>query len=64
MMILVMIAESLYFEIIRENGENLGNLLSYYIYSNKLDTFHIHNWAISCRYFEIGLEEFILMIHT
>ncbi len=53
-------AKSLYFEICRENGENLG-ICSAITYTNSYDTFHIHNWAISCRYFEIGLEEFILM---
>jgi len=53
-------AKSLYFEICRENGENLG-ICSAITYTNSNDTFHIHNWAISCRYFEIGLEEFILM---
>jgi len=53
-------AKSLYFEICRENGENLG-ICSAITYTNSNDTFHIHNWAISCRYFEIGLEEFILI---
>jgi len=53
-------AKSLYFEICRENGENLG-ICSAITFTNSYDTFHIHNWAISCRYFEIGLEEFILM---
>ncbi|MGI6411762.1 MAG: HAD-IIIC family phosphatase [Bacteroidales bacterium] len=53
-------AKSLYFEICRENGENLG-ICSAITYTNSNDTFYIHNWAISCRYFEIGLEEFILM---
>ena len=53
-------AKSLYFEICRENGENLG-ICSAITYTYSYDTFHIHNWAISCRYFEIGLEEFILM---
>lgn len=53
-------AKSLYFEIYRENGENLG-ICSAITYTNSYDTLHIHNWAISCRYFEIGLEEFILM---
>lgn len=53
-------AKSLFFEICRENGENLG-ICSAITYTNSIDTFHIHNWAISCRYFEIGLEEFILM---
>ena len=53
-------SKSLYFEICRENGENLG-ICSAITYTKSYDTFHIHNWAISCRYFEIGLEEFILM---
>lgn len=53
-------AKSVYFEIYRENGENLG-ICSAITYTNSYDTFHIHNWAISCRYFEIGLEEFVLM---
>ena len=52
-------AKSLYFEICRENGENLG-ICSAITYTYSYGTFHIHNWAISCRYFEIGLEEFIL----
>lgn len=53
-------AKSLYFEILRENGENLGicSALTYTITNDKL---LIHNWTISCRYFEIGLEEFILL---
>lgn len=53
-------AKSLYFEIYRENGENLG-ICSAITYTLSYDTFLIHNWAISCRYFEIGLEEFILI---
>ena len=53
-------AKSLYFEIFRDNGENLG-ICSAITYTVTYDTFHIHNWAISCRYFEIGLEEFILI---
>jgi FkbH-like protein len=52
-------AKSVYFEICRENGENLG-ICSAITYTLTYATFHIHNWAISCRYFEIGLEEFIL----
>lgn len=54
------ITKSLYFELIRENGENLG-ICSAITFCHKADTFHIHNWAISCRYFELGLEEFILL---
>lgn len=53
-------AQSLYFEICRENGENLG-ICSAITYTLSYDTFLVHNWAISCRYFEIGLEEFILL---
>jgi len=53
-------AKSFYFEIYRKNGENLG-ICSAVTYSITNDSLHIHNWAISCRYFEIGLEEFILI---
>lgn len=53
-------AESVYFEIIRENGENLG-ICSAITFSQSADSFHILNWAMSCRYFELGLEEFILL---
>ena len=54
-------AKSLYFEIYRENGSLLGicSALTYRVLNN---TIHILNWAISCRYFEIGLEELILSI--
>lgn len=51
---------SLHFEIIRENGENLG-ICSAITFSKTNDIIHIDNWAISCRYFELGLEEFILL---
>ncbi len=55
---------SLYFEITRENGDNLG-ICSAITYSKSLETFHILNWALSCRYFEMGLEEYILLyIHN
>lgn len=53
-------AKSLYFEIYRKNGEYLG-ICSAITYTNSNDAIHIHNWAISCRYFQIGLEEFILI---
>lgn len=53
-------AKSLYFEICRKNGENLG-ICSAITYTITYNTMLIHNWAISCRYFEIGLEEFILI---
>ncbi|WP_254527235.1 MULTISPECIES: HAD-IIIC family phosphatase [unclassified Sphingobacterium] len=52
-------AKSVYFEILRENGENLGVCSAItYIITNS--TMQILNWALSCRYFEIGVEEFIL----
>lgn len=53
-------AKSIYFEIYRESGENLG-ICSAFTYTVTQDSFYIHNWAISCRYFKIGLEETILM---
>ncbi len=53
-------AKSIFFEIYRSNGENLGicSAITYYIDGS---TCSILNWAISCRYFEIGLEEFIIL---
>ncbi len=52
--------KSLYFEIYRQNGENLGvcSVITYYLLNNSKCV--IINWAISCRYFEVGLEEFII----
>lgn len=52
--------KSLIFEIYRDNGENLG-ICSAITYTENEQEVHVLNWAISCRYFEIGLEEFILM---
>lgn len=52
--------KSLFFEIYRDNGENLG-ICSAITYTENEQEVHVLNWAISCRYFEIGLEEFILM---
>ncbi len=52
--------KSLVFEIFRDNGENLG-ICSALTYTENEQEINILNWAISCRYFEIGLEEFILM---
>jgi len=52
--------ESLYFEIYRENGENLG-ICSAMTYTISDGTITLINWAISCRYFQIGVEEFILL---
>lgn len=52
--------KSLVFEIYRDNGENLG-ICSAITYTENEQEVHVLNWAISCRYFEIGLEEFILI---
>lgn len=53
--------KSLYFEVYRQNGDNLGigSVITYYSENNSKCA--ILNWAISCRYFEIGLEEFIIL---
>ena len=53
-------SKSLIFEIYRDNGENLG-ICSSVTYEDSEAEINILNWAISCRYFEIGLEEYILM---
>lgn len=53
-------SRSLIFEIYRDNGENLG-ICSAVTYAENKQNIHVLNWAISCRYFEIGLEEYILM---
>ncbi|MCX6135887.1 MAG: HAD-IIIC family phosphatase [Ignavibacteriales bacterium] len=53
-------AKSLYFEIYRENGENLG-ICSTITYSISEEAITLINWAISCRYFQIGIEEFVLL---
>lgn len=52
--------ESLVFEMYRDNKENLGICSSLTLIETE-QNIRILNWAISCRYFEIGLEEFILM---
>lgn len=52
--------KSIVFEIVRDNGENLG-ICSAVTYSESEQEVYVLNWAISCRYFEIGLEEYILM---
>ena len=51
---------SVYFEMYRPTGESLGvcSAISYIIDDNMIV---VDNWAISCRFFEIGLENFILM---
>lgn len=53
-------SESIFFEMYRLNGENLG-ICSAITYSKNNSTCSILNWAISCRYFEIGLEEFVIL---
>ncbi len=53
-------AESLYFEIFRANGENLG-ICSAITYITSDGDVSVINWAISCRYFQIGVEEFVLL---
>ena len=52
---------SLYFEVYRQNGENLGvcSAITYSLLNNSKCI--ILNWAISCRYFEVGLEELIIL---
>lgn len=52
--------KSIYFELLRSNGENLG-ICSTITYSIDGSICSILNWAISCRYFGIGLEEFIIL---
>ncbi len=53
-------AKSICFEMYRGNDENLG-ICSVMTYKILEDAFFIYNWAISCRFFEIGLEEFVLL---
>lgn len=53
-------AKSLYFELFRKNGESLG-ICSCITYFDTEDECVILNWAISCRFFEIGVEESILI---
>ena len=53
-------AKSICFELFRQNGENLG-LCSALTYTLTERSFIILNWAISCRFFEIGVEEMVLL---
>lgn len=53
-------AKSLYFELFRANGQSLGKCSSITYYVNENECVLL-NWAISCRFFEIGLEEFIIL---
>lgn len=49
-------SSSIIFRMYEENGDSLG-ICSVITYSET----NILNWAISCRFFEIGLEEFIII---
>lgn len=53
-------AISLYFEIYRANGENLG-ICSAITCTTSSGNVDVINWAISCRYFKIGVEEYVLL---
>lgn len=53
-------AQSFYFELFRDNGESLG-VCSVVTFVTTPDTLNIFNWAMSCRFFEIGVEEAILL---
>lgn len=53
-------ATSVYFEMYRQNGESLG-ICSALSYVTEKDKIVVENWAISCRFFEIGLEEMVLI---
>lgn len=51
---------SVFFELFRENGEKIG-VASALSFVETAQQFIVVNWAISCHYFEIGLEEFVLL---
>lgn len=51
---------SLYYNIYRRNGEDLG-VCAAVSYIKTEEDFLVLNWAISCRFFGIGLEEAILL---
>ena len=53
-------AKSIYFELLRDNGESLG-VCSTLTYTLSDETCLILNWAMSCRFFEIGVEEYVLL---
>lgn len=53
-------AESIYFELFRDSGESLG-VCSVVTFVTNPDTLTIVNWAMSCRFFEIGVEEAVLL---
>ncbi len=51
---------SLFLEITRSNGDSLG-ICSALTFEKTDSHLYVLNWAISCRFFEIGLEEYILL---
>lgn len=51
--------KSLCFELFRKNGKSLGVCSTITYFANS-DECIVLNWAISCRFFEIGVEEFVL----
>lgn len=51
---------SVYFKISWSNGKDIG-ICSALSYTIDNDLIVVENWAISCRFFEIGLEELILI---
>lgn len=54
------VAESIYFELFRDSGESLG-VCSVVTFITNPDALTIVNWAMSCRFFEIGVEEAVLL---
>lgn len=51
---------SVVYTLYRENGDEIGECSSV-SYIKEEDKVRVVNWAISCAFFEIGLEEFILL---
>ena len=56
-------SESIFFEMYREGGESLG-VCSALTFRLAPDEMTVINWAMSCRFFEIGVEEAILLYIT
>lgn len=52
--------QSVYYSIYTPDNNDLG-ICSSFSYRNSGDIVEIQNWAISCRFFEIGLEECLLL---
>lgn len=55
--------ESIFFELYREGGESLG-VCSAITFRLTPDEMTVMNWAMSCRFFEIGVEEAVLLYIT